>query len=508
MAELADPLAGILHQVRHRPQAPALHWRGTRVTYGGLYERARRECDRIARLDSHPGEPVAVLADKSPEAVALILACLLLRRPFLLPSTALADTQLADLAAQAGCRQVLTPEGAPGRPLPPGREQRRTPPPGTTFMLTTSGSTGLPKVVPLEAAAVHRFAAWAAPAFGIGPGTPVLNYAPLNFDLCLLDVWASLARGAQVVLVDPERGLDGRYLLDLVLGYGVQVVQAVPMAHGLLADAAAARGADAPSVRHALFTGDVMPERTLSALPGLFPRARLYNVYGCTETNDSFVHEVPRAEARAAQGPPPIGTPLPGVRALVLDERGQQIDGAGAGELYVRTPFQSPGYLDAAKRAERFAGHPLGQDDGRWYRTGDLVERDAAGCLRLTGRADFQVKIRGTAVNTAEVERVLLKHPDVLEAGVAAVADPETGRRLVSAVHRAPGSGLNSLTLRGHLSRNLPRAAVPPVLRISDEPLAKTPTGKVDRGVLDHPAGGSDRRREAGNEPTAKGSPL
>ncbi|GAB3441744.1 hypothetical protein GCM10027570_08210 [Streptomonospora sediminis] len=506
MPDHRDPVAGILEQVRRRPQAPALLWNGTQVTYSELHAQACRERDRITRL-GRTEEPVAVLAGKSPEAVALVLACLLLRRPVLLPSTALADAQLADLAAQAGCWHILTPEGAPERPLPAGGGTPRTPPAETAVMLTTSGSTGLPKIVPLEAAAVDRFIAWAAPAFGIGPGTPVLNYAPLNFDLCLLDVWAALARGAPVVLVDPDQAMNGRHLLDLVVGHGVQVVQAVPMAYGLLADAAAAAGTDAPSVRHALFTGDAMPERTLAAMPGLLPAARLYNIYGCTETNDSFSYEVPAAEAKAGRGPLPIGTPLPGAEALVLDEQGREVDAAGAGELYVRTPFQSPGYLDPAKRAERFTAHPLGRDDRCWYRTGDLVERGAAGALRLTGRADFQVKIRGTAVNTAEVERVLLAHPDVLEAGVAAAGDPVAGRRLVSAIRRAPGSGLNSLTLRGYLSRNLPRAAVPSVVRICDEPLAKTATGKVDRGALEAPADGSGRRPETGNDPTAKGTP-
>ncbi|MFJ1601469.1 AMP-binding protein [Streptomyces sp. NPDC088261] len=482
-------VGGFLLQVRERPDAPALVWNGEETSYRELYELAGRQRERLDAIGLTPGEPVGVLATKSPAAVALVLACLLARRPFLLPSPALAPALLADLFAQAGCRRVIAPGAEdPGvvpnpdvtpQPLSP-REAAEV-----SFMLTTSGSTSLPKIVPLGREAVNRFAAWAGPAFSITRGTTVLNYAPLNFDLCLLDVWTTLAHGGRVVLVDPALAARGGHLLDLLVRHDVEVVQAVPMFYGLLLDAAERRGVTLPGVRHAMFTGDVIPDRTLGGLPKLFPSARIHNIYGCTETNDSFVHEVD-----AASGTPvPIGVPLPGVEALVLDQDGRPVTGPGSGELYVSTPFQSAGYLDRTRHAGVFTGHPLGLDDRPWFRTGDLVRRDPEGRLHLTGRGDHQVKVRGVAVNTAEVERVLLDHPSVLEAGVAAVPDPIEGRVLIAAVQRAPGSGLSSLELRKHCAQGLPRAAVPAQLRIVDEPLPKTATGKVDRRALDrlHP---------------------
>ncbi|RSS83339.1 AMP-binding protein [Streptomyces sp. WAC06614] len=481
-------VGGFLTQVRSRPHAVALLFNGEETTYRELYELAGEERDRLARLELAPGEPVGVLADKSPDTVALVLACLLAHRPVMLPSPALADTLLADLFAQAGCRYVLAPGGAPGRvapnpavaaqPLPPAEAAQ------VAFLLTTSGSTSLPKIVPLERDAVDRFTAWAGPAFAIGPDRTVLNYAPLNFDLCLLDVWTTLARGGRVVLVDPALAAHGRHLLDLVTRHDVHVVQAVPMAFGLLQDAATRTGATFPGVEHVMFTGDAIPDRTFAALPALFPKARIHNIYGCTETNDSFVHEVDTA---ATSFPPvPIGRPLPGVEALLLDpDTGTLVEGPGSGELFVSTPFQSRGYLDRTRHAEKFTGHPLGLDDRRWFRTGDLVRRDGAGTLHLTGRTDFQVKVRGVAVNTAEIERVLQDHPDVVEAGVAAVPDPIAGRKLLAGVRRAPGSDLTVLALRGHCARHLPRAAVPTQLTLTEAPLPKTATGKVDRKALD-----------------------
>jgi acyl-coenzyme A synthetase/AMP-(fatty) acid ligase len=478
-----------LAQVETRPDDTALVWHDQETTYRELYEMAAKAGTQLVGLDLGPDEPVGVLAEKSPAAIALVLACVLNRRRFLLPSPAFDENTLTTLFSHAGCRYTLVPEGDP-LPVPPADRPAAGVLDQTdvSFMLTTSGSTGLPKIVPLRQSGVDRFIAWAADTFAIGPGRSVLNYAPLNFDLCLLDIWTTLAHGGRVVLVDPARAANGHHLLDLLSRTEVHVVQAVPMFYGLLAYAVMTRDADRtfPSVEHVMFTGDAIPDCTLQQLPGMFPSARLYNIYGCTETNDSFVHEVSRGTA-GTEGPLPIGAPLPGTHAEILGTDGAVLSGSGTGELYVSTPFQTTGYVNRADQDHRFGGHPTGRDDRRYFRTGDLVRRDDAGQVFLVGRSDFQVKVRGVAINTAEVERVLLDHPDVREAAVVTRDDDLTGSVLMCAVQRMPGSGLNSLALRKHCSNRLPRAAIPSVMRIGDEPLPRTATGKVDRKAVSFP---------------------
>ncbi|MGW9453885.1 AMP-binding protein [Streptomyces sp. NPDC055632] len=487
------PADAFLAHARTRPGDTALVLRDEETSYGRLLDLVTRERERLAALPAAAGEPVGVPAVKSPGTVALVLACLLERRPVLLPAATLGREVLDRLYAGAGVRHVLTPgaAGTPGstEPAEPAVSAVSVPavepapaavvPAGTALLLTTSGSTGLPKTVPLGAAAITAFTDWAAGHFGIGPGTTVLNYAPLNFDLCLLDVWTTLARGGRVVLVDPDRALQGPHLLDLVARYAPEVVQAVPMFYRLLADAAReASGRALPGVRHAVFTGDAVPAPVLEELPRLLPGARLSNVYGCTETNDSFLHEVTDPAA-----PVPLGRPLPGVEALVVTADGTVLDGPGTGELYVSTPFQSDGYLGAAGNGA-FGPDPRGPgaaDGRRWFRSGDLVRRDERGIHTLEGRTDFQVKVRGVRINPQEVEHVLLAHPEVAEAAVLALPDPVAGRLLHAVVRRSAGSALHSLALRGHLARGLPRAAVPSTVRITDEPLPRTSTGKVDR---------------------------
>jgi acyl-coenzyme A synthetase/AMP-(fatty) acid ligase len=280
-----------------------------------------------------------------------------------------------------------------------------------------------------------------------------------------------------VTLVGEDVATSGPALLDLLAG--ATVVQAVPMLFRLAADAAAP-GTAFDSVRHVISTGDVLPAGVLSRTRRLFPHADLYNLYGCTETNDSFLHRVGADET----GPLPIGRPITGVTAAVLDPDGAPLTGAGTGELVVRTPFQADGYLDPDLDAGRFGPAPEKLPPGRWYRTGDLVRRDEAGLLTLLGRADFHVKVRGVRINTQEVEMVLGQHEQVAEAAVLAIPDEVAGHRLHAVIRRRPGSTLNSLQLRQHCAARLARTAIPGRVEIVETPLPRTSTGKVDRNQL------------------------
>ncbi|MCE7081102.1 AMP-binding protein [Streptomyces sp. ST2-7A] len=480
----ARPVRAFAEHAARTPDAAAVRYRDRTTCYGELLTRADEHRARLERLPLHPGEAVAVPAVSTPGTLALVLACLLSGRPVLLPPAGLPPAGLRRLRENSGCRYLLTPrtvDGPGGRAAPPAVK----PPPGTAVLLTTSGSTGTPKTVPLSGDAMGRFGDWAAARFGIGPGTGVLSHAPLNFDLSLLDVWTTLGRGGRVVLCDSVHAADGRHLAGLLGREEVHLVQAVPMFHRLLLEAAG--GARFPGVRHVIVTGEAIPPRDLAALPRLFPAARLHNVYGCTETNDSLLHEIDPADP--PDEPVPLGTPLPGVRVLIRTPDGRPLSGPGSGELYVSTPFQSEGYLGAtAHDAARFGPHPFGADRRRWYRTGDLVERDERGVLRLRGRDDFQVKVRGTRVDPQTVERVLLDHPEVGEAAVLAVPDPIAGHVLLAVVRPRPGCRPNSLLLRTHCARSLVPASIPGRWRLVDDPLPRTSTGKVDRKLLGRPS--------------------
>jgi acyl-coenzyme A synthetase/AMP-(fatty) acid ligase len=495
---LADHFA---ERADRQPDAPALIWEGEAVSYRELAQLAESSYAELHDARLPEDRPVGIRAKKSPEAIALILACLRAGRPFLLPSIELAPETLAALFAQAGVSQVLSPHGPRSQSAASLRalvedarggadgDDSEWPPPGggddVTFMLTTSGSTGLPKIVPLTASGVDAFTDWVAERFEIRPGTVVANYAPLNFDLCLFDIWATLKHGGCVALVDQDRATQGAYLADLVSENRVNVLQAVPMLYRLLLDVHREDGRTFPSVRHVITTGDKIPASSLAELPTLFPNARFYNIYGCTETNDSLIHEfVGLAEGNVPSNVP-VGQPLPGVIVRLQRDDGTALEGDGTGEFMVWTPFQTRGYLKSSLNEGKFVTLSDDGENGRiYYKSGDIVRRHEDGTLTLEGRADFYVKVRGVRVSTQVVEQAIQEHPAVIEVAVIAVPDELAGARLHATVRREPDVKLNSLMLRQHCATRLARTEMPSTIQIVTEPLPKTSTGKVDRKAV------------------------
>ncbi|MGW6441552.1 AMP-binding protein [Lentzea sp. NPDC055074] len=456
--------------------APALVYDGRRIDNAGLGALAGEAAEGLRALGLVEGEAVCVSAATSPEIIALVIACAREGHPVLLPAGDLPVGVLREVMDRVGCRYALA---AGARIEVDTGAAARSAATTAPLLLTTSGSTGTPKVVPIVGDVLRRFFAWASSRFGVGPGRTVFAFAPLNFDLSLFDVWTTLASGGQVVIPDRRRVADSAYLAGLVRSERVDVVQAVPVLFSMLAST----GDPFDCVDTVMWSGDLMPLPVLRRLPELFPNARLYDVYGCTEINDAFVREIPAREAVAAVRSAALGEPVLTTQVVVLAADGTELTGPGRGELLVSTPFQTPGYLDPSLDAEKFSV----RRGVRYFRPGDLVVRAPDGELSLDGREDFQVKVRGVRVNPAEVEQALLAHPEVAEAGVAAVPDEFAGHLLHALVRRVDGSTLTSLVLRTHCAALLPRSGIPSSLVVTSDPLPRTTSGKVDRRRIGAP---------------------
>ncbi|MFB8039587.1 condensation domain-containing protein, partial [Streptomyces sp. NPDC056004] len=208
------------------------------------------------------------------------------------------------------------------------------------------------------------------------------------------------------------------------------------------------------------------------------PGRRMINAYGPTETTVCATMSDPLSPG---SGVPPIGRPVAGFRAYVLDERLRIVSPGVAGELYVVGPGLARGYLNRpGLTAGRFTACPFGTGE-RMYRTGDLVRRRTDGELEYVGRADQQVKVRGFRVEPGEVEAALAEHPAVAQAAVVARDD-----RLVGYVAARPDLAVRPVELAAHLRERLPDYLVPAVFVVMDT-LPLTPNGKLDRAALPAP---------------------
>ncbi|HEX4497579.1 MAG TPA: non-ribosomal peptide synthetase, partial [Thermoanaerobaculia bacterium] len=219
------------------------------------------------------------------------------------------------------------------------------------------------------------------------------------------------------------------------------------------------------------------------------------NTYGPTECTIVATRSELTPELAGA-GEVPIGRPVPGLRAYVLDPQQRLAAPGFPGELYVGGAGLARGYSGRSDlTAERFGPDPWGPGPGsRMYRTGDLVRLRPSGELEFLGRVDQQVKIRGFRVELREIEAALGEHPDL--AAVVVVAREETpgDRRLAAyVVARCAGVAPSAAELRSALKERLPDYMIPASFTVLDR-LPLNPSGKVDRRAL--PAPDRARRRE------------
>ena len=192
--------------------------------------------EQIGRQYLPPGCRVAILARNSVETIALMLAIGRMGHAVLAVSPGLggdiretiydSNAIFCELSAKLSDRHAkLERAKYLNEALLEGCHAKA---PDCALMLTTSGSTGIPKVVALSEAGIDAFISWSSRHFGIGAESRVLNYSPLNFDLTLLEVWAPLAVGASTIICNPDKIADGRYLLSLINKAQPHIVQAVP----------------------------------------------------------------------------------------------------------------------------------------------------------------------------------------------------------------------------------------------------------------------------------------
>jgi acyl-coenzyme A synthetase/AMP-(fatty) acid ligase len=459
-------------------------------SYEQLYARIQQFEEALIEIGIPTNAPVAVLAYKTVETLSLMLALGRKGHSTLVVSPGLGSNVKPTMYFQAGVNYELSASSASSSPLilvtcfpdfkadsgfANGDEIH------TSLMMTTSGSTGIPKVVELSAESISAFIKWGGDYFKITRASRVLSYAPLNFDLSLLEIWMPLACGATVILADIDRATQADYLKSLVCNYQPDLIQAVPMFYALLCQKNEPDRWVSEGTRHVIFTGDMTPLKLRQQVVTRFPLAIFHNVYGCTETNDSFVYSV-NAQVIVRDERLFMGLPVKGSTFRIVTENGDELQGVGEGELYTSTPFLARGYTDPDLTTRAFFVDP--SDQRIYYRTGDQVARDDTGQMTLLGRNDFIVKVRGVRTNMLDIEQVLMTLPEIKSAVIIPVNDETAGVVLHAVVEPVAGKILDGMSLRMHCSRNLAHTSIPKRFHLYDSPLPVTSTGKPDRRTI------------------------
>ncbi|HVG45544.1 MAG TPA: amino acid adenylation domain-containing protein, partial [Longimicrobium sp.] len=478
------------------------------LTYRELDERASRLTRRLRALGVGPEVRVGVHLERSVDLVVALLAVLRAGGAYLPLDPAYPAERLAFMLRDADASVVLTLPHLRDR-LPPttarvvalgeaGEDAAwddalpEVHSGSAAYVLYTSGSTGRPKGVVVSHGALLAHVAAAARAYGLAPGDRVLVFAAISFDPSLEQILAPLTAGAAVAFRGAEVWSPDQFA-DVVERLGLTVINP-PTAywHALAADDAARRRVRA-RVRLVIVGGEAQQPATVAAWHRDPGAAALVNAYGPTEGVVTATLHPTRPED-GVRGRVPIGRPLAGRVARVLDAGMGLVPDGVPGELYLGGSVLARGYLGhPALTAERFVPDPYAAETGgRLYRTGDRVRRLSDGTLEYLGRLDEQVKIRGFRVEPGEVEAALRRQPGVEQCVVAVREDAGGGRMLVAYLV----GDADPCWLEAELRRTLPHHAVPAAF-VALDALPLSLNGKVDTKALPAPvrAGAPDHHQ-------------
>ncbi|MFT4199145.1 amino acid adenylation domain-containing protein, partial [Gordonia sp. (in: high G+C Gram-positive bacteria)] len=359
---------------------------------------------------------------------------------------------------------------------------RRSPlrPEHAAYTLFTSGSTGEPKGVTVSHGAIVNRLAWMRDWATLDETDVFLQKTPITFDVSVPELFLPMVLGATLVIAAPGRHGDPAYLHDLIGREQITVVHFVPSMAAAFLDVLGDRVRELTSVRMLFASGEALPPPVAQGLLRGFAGAELHNLYGPTEA----AVEVIVQQVRPGDASVPIGTPVPGTTAYVLDDWLQFVPPGTPGELYLGGVQVARGYArQPGLTAERFVADPYGEPGARLYRTGDLVRWNAAGEIEYLGRTDFQVKLRGQRIELGEIESVIAGAPGVVHTAATVVQAPGGGEFLVAYV--APAD-VDLEAVKSHVAAALPEYMRPSLWTLLDDVVLGS-AGKLDRRALPAP---------------------
>ncbi|MFI9382020.1 amino acid adenylation domain-containing protein [Kutzneria sp. NPDC052558] len=487
---------GFEAQAAATPEAIAVVFEGTRLTYRELNERANQLARRLVKLGVGAEQIVALALPRSAEMIVAVLGVQKAGAAYLPVDPDYPPDRIAYLFADARPALAITtaatvdvvPRGVSrlllDRPLSEQDSSNLTDADrirpitkhSPAYVIYTSGSTGQPKGVVLPHAGIVAMTAEQRLRFGIGSDTRLLQFASLSFDAACWEINTALLCGATLVVASADERAGGAAVAELIsrerVNLGVlspTVVAAFPPDITL------------PTDLVFILAGEACPPELVERWSA--DRAMI-NAYGPTEATVCVTMSSPLSTANAK---PPIGRPLANTRLYVLDQALRPVPVGIPGELYIAGVGAglARGYLNRpALTGSRFVADPYGEPGTRMYRTGDLVRWTANGELDYVGRADNQVKIRGFRIELGEVESAVASHIAVAQVAAVVREDRPGDKRLVAYV--VPAAEIEIKALREHTAHQVPDYMVPSAFVLLDR-IPLTTNGKLDTKALPAP---------------------
>lgn len=482
----------ILRWAARRPDHVAIVDGPMALTYGDLAERVGRLVGRLRSLGAGRDTVVALYLPRSAELVVAATAALVAGAAYLTLDVDQPFVRTRRILKDSGAQQLITSSdlwsiNGDAGPIPlylddpslahQSPEVPLPPEPDALAYLTYAAGT-VAGGVQIEHAGLTNLVDWYGECHQVTDRDVVTQSGRLSLDAFALEVWPCLAHGATLLVTDRRALSSADRLAEWLDAVGATLcVVPAPLADGLL---------DAPWSPGTRLRAVLVDSAGLTRYPSRDLPFRLIHSYGHTEcTVVATCCEI--GATRVRQGQPPIGTPIRGITAYVLDTDLRPVEDGRPGLLYLTGAGLARGYVGSAPhRTARFVPDPFSLVAGaRMYATGDLVRRDADGVLHVLGRTDDGITAAtGHRIEPAEIEAVLLRDTPVSAAAVVAHRSPTDGTELLVAYVVCGADGaFDQAALRARLARDLPDYLTPSVV-VRLDALPVTAYGAVDRQEL------------------------
>jgi len=484
-------------QAALRPNAPAIVFGSTVLSYDDLDRQANRLANYLIELGVGPEAIVGLCLNRSPESVMCALAVLKAGGAYLPMDPAYPTERLRFMLNDASPRVLITRNklaaefsAGPWEVISIDSDQTgetySSEAPATlispdqlAYVIYTSGSTGQPKGVEITHKSLLNLVSWHNSEFSITSQDRASHLAGVGFDAAVWEVWPYLTAGASLHLPDETTRVSPEMLRDWLVENQITIsflptALAEPM---MILD-----WPETAALRYLLTGADTLHRYPTESLP-----FELINNYGPTEC--TVVATSGRVPAEAKPGAlPTIGRPIANTIVYVLDEKLQPARLGVPGELFIGGAGVARGYLNRPDlTAERFVRHPFSDDpNARLYKTGDKGRYLPDGQIAYLGRVDEQIKILGYRIEPAEIEAAIDSHPAIASSVVTACGSACEEKRLTGYLVMSNGTPTSTADLRSFLQVSLPDHMLPTVF-VKLEELPLTANGKVDRAALPEP---------------------
>ncbi len=509
--QLSSVLSQFESLVQERPDALAVVFEQRELTFAQLDTLANQFAHALRQNDVQPGQHVGLCLDRCPEAIAAMWAIFKVGAAFVPLDPEYPRDRILYMIEDAEISVILThqrAENSLARTLDssPGlrwidsasdsfsRFDTQWPFPVTVqptdvaYVMYTSGSTGRPKGVEIEHQALATYCQADMQVYRLQPADRTLQFSTLNFDIAIEEIFPPLLAGSCVVVRPSDRAEHANELSAIIERYNVTAVHLATAYWHEWVDLMLATQASVPaSLRLVIATGEKVSVEHYRRWLSLCGHDVLWcNAYGPTEATVSATVFIP--DEHYAGDNMPIGEPLPGYEAFILDDQHRPVPSGETGQLWLAGDALARGYLNRPDLTEQAFANvrlPDTQCTRRMYATGDLARWLPEGVIEFAGRIDHQIKLGSYRIEPGEIEAVIHRHHGVCESLVT--YDAVAGQKYLIAYVATGDHPTTIEQLSEFLRAELPNYMVPSRYVLMKS-FPKTINGKIDRAGLPGPA--------------------